>query len=67
MFPDLRRSALLASQDAFDQVVLLGLRAEQGMKSFAGQLTTADTALVRAYMIDRAIEARDTTPVPPSQ
>ncbi len=67
MFPDLRRSPLLASQDAFDQVVLLGLRAEQGMKSFAGQLTTADTALVRAYMIDRAIEARDTTPVPLGQ
>ncbi|MES2626208.1 MAG: PQQ-dependent dehydrogenase, methanol/ethanol family [Pseudomonadota bacterium] len=59
MFPDLRRSPLLQNQDAFDQVVLMGLRADRGMKSFEGQLTAADTALIRAYMIDRATNARD--------
>jgi PQQ-dependent dehydrogenase (methanol/ethanol family) len=68
MFPDLRRSALLQSQEAFDQVVLGGIRAERGMTSFADQLTTADTTLIRAYMTDRAIAARDAPPfAPPGQ
>ncbi len=68
MFPDLRRSALLQSQEAFDQVVLEGIRAERGMTAFAGQLTTAETSLIRAYMTDRAIAARDAPPLaPPGQ
>ncbi|MEY4641929.1 MAG: hypothetical protein RLZZ227_1923 [Pseudomonadota bacterium] len=62
MFPDLRRSALLQSQEAFDQVVLGGIRAERGMPAFEGQLTAADTRLIRAYMTDRAIAARDAPP-----
>src|SRR5690606_3775807 len=39
MFPDLRRSPLLHSEEGFNQVVLQGLRADRGMASFAGQLT----------------------------
>jgi hypothetical protein len=47
---------------------LMGLRADRGMKSFEGQLTAADTALIRAYVVDRAITARDTPPsAPPGQ
>jgi mono/diheme cytochrome c family protein len=68
MFPDLRRSALLQSQEAFDQVVLQGIRAERGMASFAGQLTADDTRLIRAFMSDRAMAARDAPPfAPPGQ
>jgi mono/diheme cytochrome c family protein len=59
MFPDLRRSPLLASQAAFDQVVLGGIRKDKGMASFEGKLTAADTALIRAFMIDRAVAARN--------
>ena len=68
MFPDLRRSPLLMSQEAFDQVVLGGIRKERGMASFEGKLTPVDTALIRAYMVDRAIVARDAPPfAPPGQ
>jgi quinohemoprotein ethanol dehydrogenase len=68
MFPDLRRSALLQSQEAFDQVVRGGIRAERGMASFQGQLTADDTRLVRAFMTERAIEARDAPAfAPPGQ
>ncbi len=68
MFPDLRRSPLLVSQEAFDQVVLGGIRKDRGMASFEGKLTPADTALIRAYMVDRAIAARDAPPfAPPGQ
>ena len=67
MFPDLRRSALL--QKAYDQVVLAGIRAERGMAAFAGQLSADATRMVRAFMTDRAIAARDATPPgpPPGQ
>ncbi|MFZ9584694.1 MAG: PQQ-dependent dehydrogenase, methanol/ethanol family [Pseudohongiellaceae bacterium] len=68
MFPDLRRSPLLHSQQAFDQVVLGGIRQDRGMASFEGKLTPAETDSIRAYMVDRAIVARDTPPLaPPGQ
>jgi quinohemoprotein ethanol dehydrogenase len=68
MFPDLRRSPLLHSQEAFDQVVLSGIRKDKGMTSFEGKLTPADTAAIRAYMVDRAVVARDTPAfAPPGQ
>lgn len=68
MFPDLRRSAYLHSQPAFDQVVLGGMLADRGMTAFQGLLTAADTAAIRAYMVDRAIVARDAPPfAPPGQ
>lgn len=59
MFPDLRRSPLLHSKAAFDQVVLGGLREERGMASFAGQLSTEDTALILSYLIERTEEAQN--------
>lgn len=62
MFPDIRRSALLHSQEAFDQVVLGGIRANQGMLSFADKLSADETALIKAFVVDRAIAARDAPP-----
>ena len=68
MFPDLRRSPLLASQEAFDQVVIGGIRKDRGMASFEGKLTSAETALIRAYMIDRAVAAKNAPAfAPPGQ
>jgi len=65
MFPDLRRSALLHSKQAFDQVVLGGIRAERGMASFQDQLTEAETGLILAYLIDRTATAQNTPPLAP--
>jgi quinohemoprotein ethanol dehydrogenase len=68
MFPDLRRSALLSSKQAFDQVVLEGIRSERGMTAFNEQLSAEDTSLIMAYIIDRAAAARDAPPfAPPGQ
>jgi PQQ-dependent dehydrogenase (methanol/ethanol family) len=57
-FPDLTRSPLLHSQEAFDAVVLQGIRSTRGMASFAAALQPQDTAAVRAYLIDRATEVK---------
>ncbi|MGD2167806.1 MAG: PQQ-binding-like beta-propeller repeat protein, partial [Gammaproteobacteria bacterium] len=53
-FPDLRVSATLHSQAAFDAIVLDGARAEFGMVSFSEALDEADSAAVRAFVIDLA-------------
>jgi quinohemoprotein ethanol dehydrogenase len=69
-FPDLTRTPLLHSQEAFDQVVLDGLRVERGMVAFANQLSTGDSAAVRAYLIARAnalLTAQQNAPVVPAQ
>ncbi len=57
-FPDLTRTPLLVSQDAFDQVVLKGVLSPQGMVSFAAVLQPADTAAIRAFIIARANELK---------
>jgi PQQ-dependent dehydrogenase (methanol/ethanol family) len=58
MFPDLRYSPALGSQSAFAQVVLDGVRAQNGMVSFAQALTPEDAEAVRAYVVARALEAQ---------
>jgi quinohemoprotein ethanol dehydrogenase len=57
-FPDLRYSATLADQSAFDAIVLDGMRAVNGMVSFAAALTREDAAAVRAYLVSLANEAK---------
>jgi alcohol dehydrogenase (cytochrome c)/quinohemoprotein ethanol dehydrogenase len=57
-FPDLTRSPLLNSQEAFDAVVLKGIRSTRGMASFASELQPEDTQALRAYIIDRANEVK---------
>jgi mono/diheme cytochrome c family protein len=59
MFPDLRRSPLLQNADAFNSVVLQGVRSERGMVSFADLYDEAETNLIRAYITDLAIAARN--------
>ncbi|MGH8226420.1 MAG: PQQ-dependent dehydrogenase, methanol/ethanol family [Steroidobacteraceae bacterium] len=54
-FPNLTVTPLLWTQAGFDAVVLQGVRANNGMGSFAQQLKPADTAAVRAFLISRAI------------
>lgn len=57
-FPDLTRSPMLNSQEAFDAVVLKGIKSTRGMASFASALKPEDTQALRAYIIDRANEAK---------
>jgi quinohemoprotein ethanol dehydrogenase len=57
-FPDLTRTPLLHSQEGFDAVVLKGILASRGMASFAPGLKPDDTKALRAYIIDRANDAK---------
>lgn len=61
-FPDLTRSAMLYSQEGFDQIVLGGVRQERGMASFANTLKPKDTAAIREYIIARANEIKKHPP-----
>ncbi len=54
LFPDLRYSVRLNSQEAFDAVVLAGALEPNGMIAFGDRLQPADTAAIRAYLVDRA-------------
>ncbi|WP_395670763.1 PQQ-dependent dehydrogenase, methanol/ethanol family [Phenylobacterium sp.] len=54
--PDLRRSGYLEG-DGFAQVVLNGALRDAGMASFAGVLSAADVAAIRAYVIGEARRA----------
>ena len=58
-FPDLRRSAMLLDQGAFDTVVLKGALASRGMGAFADRLQEGDTVALRAYLIGQAAAARN--------
>jgi mono/diheme cytochrome c family protein len=58
MFPDLRYSPALATDAAFRQVVLDGVRAQNGMVSFAKALKPEDVEAVRAYLVGRAQELK---------
>lgn len=55
-FPNLLVSPMLNAQEAFDSIVLQGVRQERGMVSFADRLQPADTSAIRAYLISRAQE-----------
>jgi quinohemoprotein ethanol dehydrogenase len=54
-FPNLTITPLLWTQEGFDQVVLLGGRADKGMGNFGKDLKPEDTVAVREYLISRAI------------
>ena len=53
-FPNLTVTPLLWTQEGFDQVVLMGGRADKGMGNFGKDLTPDDAAAVRAFLISRA-------------
>lgn len=64
-FPNLTVTPFLHSQEAFDQVVLQGIRVEKGMGAFSKELQPQDAAAVRAYLISRANEIKNSPPAAP--
>lgn len=58
LFPDLRYSPMLNSQAAFNNIVLAGALQENGMRSFADVLSAEDAVAIRAYLVDRALQAQ---------
>ena len=58
MFPDLRYSPAINTDASFRQVVIDGVRSQNGMVSFAKALSSDDVEAVRAYVVDRAIAAK---------
>jgi len=52
--PDLKRSVMITTPDNFNSVVLQGVRAHNGMVSFAKFLTPKDVEDVRAFLISQA-------------
>jgi mono/diheme cytochrome c family protein len=61
-FPNLLVSPMLHSQEAFDQVVIDGVRTDKGMVSFADRMTAEDSEAVRWFLVAQAINAQNATP-----
>jgi alcohol dehydrogenase (cytochrome c)/quinohemoprotein ethanol dehydrogenase len=67
-FPDLKYSSALESADALRRIVLDGVLSPNGMASFARAVSAEDVEAVRAFVVDRAIEAsRRQVPASPAQ
>jgi alcohol dehydrogenase (cytochrome c)/quinohemoprotein ethanol dehydrogenase len=64
-FPNLTVTPMLHSQEAFDQVVLKGVRVERGMGNFSKALKPEDSAAVREYLISRANLLKSAAAPPP--
>ena len=58
VFPDLRFSPALNSAEAFSVIVLEGAKQSLGMASFKSRLTADEVESVRAYLIERANQAK---------
>jgi quinohemoprotein ethanol dehydrogenase len=54
LFPDLAYSPALHSRELFDAIVLDGVRAANGMASFADALNAEESEAIRAFVIERA-------------
>ncbi|MES2626197.1 MAG: PQQ-dependent dehydrogenase, methanol/ethanol family [Pseudomonadota bacterium] len=54
LFPELALSAALGSPELFSAIVLDGVRAQNGMVSFAEIISADDAEDIRAYLIERA-------------
>ena len=59
MFPDLRYSGALGSAEAFKAIVIDGALTQNGMVSFAKAISRDDAEAVRAYIVSKAIEAKN--------
>ena len=59
LFPDLRYSPAINSAEAFDTIVLGGALQTAGMASFKGRMSADEVQSVRAYVIERANQAKD--------
>lgn len=56
--PDLRRSPMLLSKEAFAKVVYDGVLESRGMVSFADRMSRDDVEALRAYLADRAAQLK---------
>ncbi|MEP7244089.1 MAG: PQQ-dependent dehydrogenase, methanol/ethanol family [Gammaproteobacteria bacterium] len=65
MFPDLRYTGALNSAYAFKSIVIDGALSQNGMVSFAKALKVDEPEAIRAYLVSKAIEAKD-APAPGS-
>jgi len=64
VFPDLRYSPMLNTPEAFSAIVLDGALQANGMASFKERLSPDQVQSVRAYLIERANQAKN-SPTPP--
>ncbi|HWK53248.1 MAG TPA: c-type cytochrome, partial [Hyphomicrobiales bacterium] len=62
VFPDLRYAAALNAEALFKAIVIDGALQNNGMVSFAGQLSTDDAESIRAYVVSLANEAKEAQP-----
>ena len=60
LFPDLRYAAALNNDALFRSIVIDGALQNNGMVSFADQLSAEDAEAIRAYMVSLANAAKDT-------
>jgi len=60
VFPDLRYSPALRSVEAFSAIVLGGALQANGMASFRARMSEDEVRSVRAYLIERANQAKAT-------
>jgi alcohol dehydrogenase (cytochrome c)/quinohemoprotein ethanol dehydrogenase len=63
-FPDLRYSPMLAAKESFAAIVLGGALQANGMASFKDRLSADEVESIRAYMIERANQAKNAAPPP---
>jgi alcohol dehydrogenase (cytochrome c)/quinohemoprotein ethanol dehydrogenase len=62
MFPDLRYAGALNSAAAFKGIVIDGALTQNGMVSFAKALKPEEPEAIRAYLVSKAIEAKNAPP-----
>jgi quinohemoprotein ethanol dehydrogenase len=56
--PDLRYTRLLHDEGGWNNIVLMGTRKDKGMVSFAKNIDQQQSAAIRAFIIQRAIESK---------
>jgi quinohemoprotein ethanol dehydrogenase len=61
-FPNLTVTPLLWTQEGFDQVVLMGGRADKGMGNFGNDLKPEDTVAIREFLVARANALKNAPP-----
>jgi alcohol dehydrogenase (cytochrome c)/quinohemoprotein ethanol dehydrogenase len=64
VFPDLRYSPMINGAESFSAVVLGGALQANGMASFKERMTPDEVQAIRAYLIERANQAKN-APTPP--
>lgn len=58
ILPDLRRSAVLTNNEAWQGIVIGGDLTDRGMVSFKDNLSSVDAEAIRAYIADQAVKLK---------